>query len=254
MQAIVETVFDIVYLCTVITLGLIMIRAGRGHRQYVLFGIMAVTLGAGDAFHLVPGACVVYDGIGKLYVRVGNWKIHHVHHDDDFLCFIVLCLASAVSGRGKQGLTRIVYCWRRCGRAVSVPAEWLDQRQRSAILGNLPQHPIRFTGIVDHRVVLSKHKGASRRGVSLHEPDDHSQFRLLYSGCAVGGYPSVNWNVDDSEDLRLCVDGVDWLFRHAQRASGKIRRSASENTNSRGLEKSGRGCFDRMRFGWAVKS
>lgn len=55
MQAIVETVFDIVYLCTVITLGLIMIRAGRGHRQYVLFGIMAVTLGAGDAFHLVPG-------------------------------------------------------------------------------------------------------------------------------------------------------------------------------------------------------
>lgn len=54
MQAIVETVFDIVYLCTVITLGLIMIRQGRGHRQYVLFGIMAVTLGAGDAFHLVP--------------------------------------------------------------------------------------------------------------------------------------------------------------------------------------------------------
>ena len=42
MQAIVETVFDIVYLCTVITLGLIMIRAGRGHRLYVLFGIMAV--------------------------------------------------------------------------------------------------------------------------------------------------------------------------------------------------------------------
>ena len=48
-------------------------------------------------------------------------------------------------------------------------------------------------------------------------------FRLLYSGCAVGGYPSVNWNVDDSEDLRLCVDGVDWLFSHAQRASGKIK-------------------------------
>ena len=50
MQAIVETVFDIVYLCTVFTLGLIMIRQGCGHRQYVLFGIMAVTLGAGDAF------------------------------------------------------------------------------------------------------------------------------------------------------------------------------------------------------------
>lgn len=98
MQAIVETVFDIVYLCTVITLGLIMIRQGRGHRQYVLFGIMAVTLGAGDAFHLVPrGRRAVHDGVGKLYVRAGGRKIHHLDHDDNFLCFIILCLASAFS-------------------------------------------------------------------------------------------------------------------------------------------------------------
>lgn len=52
MQAIVETVFDILYLTTVITLGIQMIRRGRG--TFRLFGIMAVVLGAGDAFHLVP--------------------------------------------------------------------------------------------------------------------------------------------------------------------------------------------------------
>lgn len=56
MQAIMETSFDAVYLITVITLGIVMIRRSRGIKQYVLFGVMAITLGAGDAFHLVPRA------------------------------------------------------------------------------------------------------------------------------------------------------------------------------------------------------
>ena len=41
MQAIMETLFDAVYLITVITLGVIMIRKNQGKRQYLLFGIMA---------------------------------------------------------------------------------------------------------------------------------------------------------------------------------------------------------------------
>lgn len=56
MQAIMETLFDAVYLVTVITLGILMIRKSSGRKQYLLFGIMAVTLGAGDAFHLIPRA------------------------------------------------------------------------------------------------------------------------------------------------------------------------------------------------------
>lgn len=56
MQAIAETLFDVVYLVTVITLGIIMIRKSNGDRQYRLFGIMAVVLGLGDSFHLVPRA------------------------------------------------------------------------------------------------------------------------------------------------------------------------------------------------------
>ena len=43
MQAILETAFDIVYLVLVITLGIRMIRGNAGRRQYLLFGIMAVT-------------------------------------------------------------------------------------------------------------------------------------------------------------------------------------------------------------------
>ncbi len=54
MRAIVETAFDVVYLISVVTIGIFMILKCNGNRQYRLFGIMAVVLGAGDAFHLVP--------------------------------------------------------------------------------------------------------------------------------------------------------------------------------------------------------
>ena len=56
MQAIVETLFDAVYLTTVITLGIRMIRGSKQGNQFRLFGWMAVILGAGDAFHLGPRA------------------------------------------------------------------------------------------------------------------------------------------------------------------------------------------------------
>ena len=56
MQAIVETVFDAVYLVSVITIGILMIRSCKGSHQFKLFGLMAVVLGAGDSFHLIPRA------------------------------------------------------------------------------------------------------------------------------------------------------------------------------------------------------
>ena len=56
MQAIVETIFDAAYLISVITIGILMIRGSGTNKQYRLFGWMAVVLGAGDSFHLVPRA------------------------------------------------------------------------------------------------------------------------------------------------------------------------------------------------------
>lgn len=92
MQAIFETAFDAVYLVTVITLGIIMIKrsAGgessalaetdelfsHGKRQYLLFGIMAVTLGAGDAFHLVPRALALCTtGLESYTAALGAGKL-----------------------------------------------------------------------------------------------------------------------------------------------------------------------------------
>lgn len=80
MQAIMETLFDAVYLTTVITLGIIMIVKSKRNKQYLLFGIMAVVLGLGDSFHLVPRAValcttglenyVVPLGIGKFITSI----------------------------------------------------------------------------------------------------------------------------------------------------------------------------------------
>ena len=60
MQAIMETIFDILYLSTVITLGIQMVRNAKENKQYKLFGTMAIVLGCGDAFHLVPRAYALW--------------------------------------------------------------------------------------------------------------------------------------------------------------------------------------------------
>ena len=75
MQAIAETLFDAVYLVTVITLGILMIRGSKGNAQFRLFGLMAVVLGAGDAFHLVPRALALCTtGLESYTVPLGLGK------------------------------------------------------------------------------------------------------------------------------------------------------------------------------------
>lgn len=110
MQAIAENLFDIIYLVTVITIGTLMIRQCKGNLQYRLFGIMAVTLGLGDAFHLVPRAIALCTtgledytvalGIGKLITSV-TMTVFYI------LLYYVWRLRYQVEG--KRNLTVIVY-------------------------------------------------------------------------------------------------------------------------------------------------
>ncbi|WP_418837111.1 hypothetical protein [Paratractidigestivibacter faecalis] len=75
MQAIVETLFDICYLVTVLTVGIRMIRGAKGSRQFELFGWMAVVLGAGDSFHLVPRALALCTtGLDSFAFQLGLGK------------------------------------------------------------------------------------------------------------------------------------------------------------------------------------
>ena len=75
MQAFVETLFDAVYLITVITIGILMIRGSGEKVQFRLFGFMAVVLGAGDAFHLVSRAyALCTTGLENYTVPLGLGK------------------------------------------------------------------------------------------------------------------------------------------------------------------------------------
>ncbi len=75
MQAIIETLFDLVYLVTVITVGIRMIRSSKSGSQFRLFGWMAVVLGAGDSFHLVPRAMALCTtGLENYVVPLGLGK------------------------------------------------------------------------------------------------------------------------------------------------------------------------------------
>lgn len=58
MQKYVETAFHIVYLSTVISLGYALFK----NRTYKGFGLMALLLGFGDAFHLLPRIYALWSG------------------------------------------------------------------------------------------------------------------------------------------------------------------------------------------------
>ena len=104
MRAIMETLFDVVYLILVITIGIKMMIKGRKERQYFWFGLMAVILGSGDAVHLIPRAYALCTtglenftvalGIGKLVTSVtmtfGMVSSRHKMSEFQFLVISVL--------------------------------------------------------------------------------------------------------------------------------------------------------------------
>ena len=110
MQAIMETLFDVVYLTTVVTLGILMIKNFNGNRQYTLFGIMAVVLGAGDSFHLVPRAIALCTtGLENYTVALGIGKFITSITMTIFYILLYYVWRKRYSISGKQDITMAVY-------------------------------------------------------------------------------------------------------------------------------------------------
>ena len=162
MQAIMETLFDAVYLISVITIGILMIRGSRGNAQFRLFGFMAVVLGAGDAFHLIPRAYALCTtglehytvplGLGKWITSV-TMTIFYV------LLYYVWRQRYQVRGPWRSDRHGV-----SSDRAENFPvhdaAEPVAQRRRAPLLGHLAQHPLRPAGSAGDRAVLPQRKGA----------------------------------------------------------------------------------------------
>ena len=80
IQAVMETIFDVTYLATVLTLGILLIVKSEKGALTRKFGVMAVVLGGGDAFHLVPRMIALWTsgmeanaavlGVGKLITSI----------------------------------------------------------------------------------------------------------------------------------------------------------------------------------------
>lgn len=110
MQAIMETLFDAVYLISVITIGILMIRGSKGNRQFWLFGVMAVVLGAGDAFHLIPRAyALCTTGLEHYAVPLGLGKWITSVTMTLFYVLLYYVWRQRYKVQGKAGLTAIVY-------------------------------------------------------------------------------------------------------------------------------------------------
>ena len=110
MQALIETLFDLVYLTTVVTLGVRMLRQSKGSAQFTLFGAMAVVLGAGDAFHLVPRALALCTtGLENYTVALGMGKWITSVTMTIFYVLLYYVWRLRYEIKGQNGLTAAVY-------------------------------------------------------------------------------------------------------------------------------------------------
>lgn len=110
MQAIVETLFDAAYLITVITIGIIMIAKSGKNSQYRLFGIMAIVLGSGDAFHLVPRAyALCTTGLENFTAALGTGKFITSITMTAFYVILYYVWRIRYKVKGQNGVTAAVY-------------------------------------------------------------------------------------------------------------------------------------------------
>lgn len=143
MQAIMETGFDIVYLATVLTLGIKMLRQCSDRAQFRLFGAMAVVLGAGDAFHLVPRAvalCTTGPENYTVALGAGKWITSITMTVFYILLYYVWRLRYQVQGH--RGVTALVWVLAalRIGLCMMPQNRWLsaDAPLSWGIWRNLP--------------------------------------------------------------------------------------------------------------------
>ena len=93
-----------------IAVGIYMIAKSRGNRQYQLFGIMAVVLGVGDSFHLVPRAyALCTSGLDNFTALLGIGKFVTSITMTAFYVILYYIWRIRYRVKGKNGLTLAVY-------------------------------------------------------------------------------------------------------------------------------------------------
>ncbi|WP_417146257.1 hypothetical protein, partial [Paratractidigestivibacter faecalis] len=163
MQAIVETLFDICYLVTVLTVGIRMIRGARGSRQFELFGWMTVVLGAGDSFHLVPRALALCTtGLDSFAFQLGLGKWITSLTMTVFYVLLYYVWRERYEVKGQKSLTVAVYTLSvaRVILCMMPQNQWLTDRS-PLIWGICRNIPFALLGIL---VIVLFYCSAEERG------------------------------------------------------------------------------------------
>ena len=162
MQAIVETLFDICYLVTVLTVGIRMIRGAKGSRQFELFGWMAVVLGAGDSFHLVPRAIALCTtGLDSFAFQLGLGKWITSVTMTVFYVLLYYVWRERYEVKGQKSLTVAVYTLSvaRVILCMMPQNQWLTDRS-PLIWGICRNIPFALLGIL---VIVLFYRSAKER-------------------------------------------------------------------------------------------
>lgn len=163
MQAIVETLFDICYLVTVLTVGIRMIRGAKGSRQFELFGWMAVVLGAGDSFHLVPRAIALCTtGLDSFAFQLGLGKLITSMTMTVFYVLLYYVWRDRYEVEGQKSLTVAVYALAaiRVILCMMPQNQWLTDRS-PLIWGICRNIPFALLGIL---VIVLFYRSVKERG------------------------------------------------------------------------------------------
>lgn len=142
-QAIAETIFDICYLVGVISAGIILFTKSGQNSLIKKFGLMAIILGAGDAFHLVPRAYALWTtglvanaaalGIGKWVTSVTMTV---------FYVFLYYIWRERYAIQGQRNLTFVIWglAIMRIALCMLPQNDWLSYSQPLlwGILRNIP--------------------------------------------------------------------------------------------------------------------
>ncbi len=142
-QALVESIFDIVYLVGVVSAGLVMVLKGGRDPLVKKFGLMAVLLGAGDAFHLVPRMVALWgSGLEANAVPLGVGKLITSITMTVFYLILYYIWRERYKIEGQKGLTAVMWALTaaRVGLCLLPQNDWLSYRQPLfyGILRNIP--------------------------------------------------------------------------------------------------------------------
>lgn len=142
-QALAETIFDALYLSFAVAIGIyLFVKGGKG-TPVRTFGAMALVLGAGDAFHLVPRAIALWtDGLEANAAALGIGKLITSITMTVFYLILYYVWRERYRIEGKKGLT--VAMWALALARIALCAlpqnQWLsyDQPLLWGILRNIP--------------------------------------------------------------------------------------------------------------------